>query len=150
MSTATARTAGRATADTGPQRRSFSLAGAQMRSTPNGTGGEVVTFTGYASVTGRSYEMHDMAGSYPETVLPGAFRGTLANNPDVPFLVNHGGMTLARTKSGTLKLSEDSTGLLTEAKLDPRNSTVADLRIAMERGDVDEMSWPCQSDLAPP
>ena len=141
MSAAGTRTSSRAGADTGPQRRSFALDGAELRSAPNGTGGETLTFTGYASVTNRSYEMHDVAGPYPEAVRSGAFRKTLAQNPDVPFLVNHDGMTLARTKSGTLKLAEDSTGLLTEAKLDPRNSVVSDLRVAMERGDVDEMSF---------
>ena len=128
-------------ADLGPQRRTFALDGAQLRSAPNGTGGESLTFTGYASVTNRSYEMNDMAGPYPETVRSGAFAKTLARNPDVPFLVNHDGMTLARTKSGTLQLAEDSTGLLATATLDPRNSTVSDLRVAMERGDVDEMSF---------
>ena len=132
---------GRGAVDTGPQRRTFALGGAQLRSSPNGSGGESLTFTGYASVTGRAYEMADAAGPYPETVARGAFVGTLAKNPDVQFLVNHDGMTLARTKSGTLKLAEDSTGLLAEAKLDPSNSVVRDLKSAMERGDVDEMSF---------
>ena len=128
-------------ADLGPQRRTFALDGAQLRSAPNGTGGESLTFTGYASRTGLSYEMNDAAGSYPETVRQGAFAKTLARDPDLPFLVNHSGMTLARTKAKTLTLREDSLGLLTEARLDPRNSVVRDLQSAMERGDVDEMSF---------
>ena len=128
-------------ADPGPQRRTFALDGAQLRSAPNGSGGESLTFTGYASRTGLSYEMYDAAGSYPETVRQGAFAKTLAWDPDVPFLVNHAGMTLARTKAKTLTLREDSLGLLTEARLDPRNSVVRDLQSAMERGDVDEMSF---------
>ena len=123
------------------QRRAFALDGAQIRSTPDGTGGEALTFTGYACVTNRSYEMNDMAGPYPETVRAGAFKDTLGKNPDVPFLLNHDGLTLARTKSGTLTLAEDSTGLLTEARLDPKNSVVRDIQSAMERGDVDEMSF---------
>ena len=123
------------------QRRAFALDGAEMRSAPDGTGGEALTFTGYACVTNRSYEMNDMAGAYPETVRSGAFADTLGKNPDVPFLLNHDGLTLARTKSGTLTLSEDSTGLMTEARLDPKNSIVQNIRSAMERGDVDEMSF---------
>ena len=141
MTISTPRAAGRGAADTGPQRRSFALDGAQLRSTPNGTGGETLTFTGYACVTNRSYEMTDLAGPYPELVRSGAFKDTLASGPDVPFLLNHDGLTLARTKSGTLTLSEDSTGLLTEARLDPKNSIVQNIRSAMERRDLDEMSF---------
>ena len=137
----TFRDAGRGTTDAGPQRRSFALDGAQLRSTPNGTGGEVLTFSGYACVTNRSYEMTDLAGPYPELVRSGAFADTLGKNPDVPLLLNHDGLTLARTKSGTLTLSEDSTGLLTEARLDPKNSIVQNIRSAMERRDLDEMSF---------
>jgi HK97 family phage prohead protease len=59
----------------------------------------------------------------------------------VPFKINHDGMTLARTKSGTMKLAEDAHGLHVEAQLDPRNSEVQNLRSAMERGDIDEMSF---------
>ncbi len=123
------------------QRRAFALDGAEIRSVADGSGGEALTFTGYACVTNRSYEMNDMAGSYPETVRAGAFKDTLGKKPDVPFLLNHDGLTLARTKSGTLKLAEDSTGLHAEARLDPSNSVVRDIKSAMERGDVDEMSF---------
>ena len=123
------------------QRRAFALDGAEIRSVADGTGGEALTFTGYACVTNRSYEMNDLAGPYPETVRAGAFKDTLGKSPDVPFLLNHDGLTLARTKSGTLKLAEDSTGLHAEARLDPSNSVVRDIKSAMERGDVDEMSF---------
>ena len=50
-------------------------------------------------------------------------------------------MTLACTKSETLKFVEDFTGMLATATPDPRNSVVSDLRIAMESGDADEMSF---------
>ncbi|GIG57391.1 peptidase U35 [Longispora fulva] len=121
--------------------RTISYTGVELRSTPNGTGGEALTFSGYACVTNTLYEMADWLGSYNEQVLSGAFRQTLADNADVAFLVNHGGLTLARTKSGTLTLAEDSTGLAVEAPLDPASPIVAGLRSAMERGDVDEMSF---------
>jgi HK97 family phage prohead protease len=112
----------------------------QLRAGQSGTGGETLTFTGYACVTEAPYEMSDWAGPFTEVVRQGAFAKTLGEGADVPFLVNHTGLTLASTKSGTLKLSEDDTGLHTEASLDPASPHVQALRSAMERGDVDEMS----------
>jgi hypothetical protein len=123
------------------QRRNRPFEGVELRSSPNGTGGEALTFTGYASVVDEPYEMEDWAGPYSEVVRSGAFAKTLSEGADVPFLVNHGGLTLARTKSGTMRLSEDSTGLHTEADLDPSSPHVQALRSAMGRGDVDEMSF---------
>ena len=131
----------RAVRPTELQRRNRPFQGVELRSAPDGTGGESLTFTGYASVTEQGYEMEDWAGAYTEVVRAGAFTKTLAEGADVPFLVNHAGLTLARTKSGTLKLAEDSTGLHTEASLDPASPHVQALRSAMDRGDVDEMSF---------
>jgi HK97 family phage prohead protease len=123
------------------ERRSMPFRGVELRAKPDGTGGETLLFTGYASVTETPYEMQDWLGPYTEVIRSGAFKKTLNDGADVPFLINHGGMTLARTKSGTLRLSEDDTGLYTEADLDPASPTVQTLRSAMERGDVDEMSF---------
>jgi HK97 family phage prohead protease len=103
--------------------------------------GNTLTFTGYASVTDTPYEIEDFIGAYTETVSRGAFKKTLAEGADVPFKLNHDGMTLARTKSGTMRLSEDSTGLHVEADLDARNPVVQSIQSAMERGDLDEMSF---------
>lgn len=115
--------------------------GMELRALDNGTGGENLRFTGYASVTNTPYEMEDFLGPYTERILSGAFAKSLAAGADVPFKVNHSGMTLARTKSGTMRLAEDSRGLHVEADLDPRNPDVQALRSAMERGDIDEMSF---------
>lgn len=123
------------------ERRQRPFQGVELRAKPNGSGGETLTFTGYASVTEQGYEMEDWLGTYTEVVRAGAFKKTLSEGADVPFLVNHGGLTLARTKSGTLRLSEDDTGLHTEADLDPASPHVLALRSAMDRGDVDEMSF---------
>jgi HK97 family phage prohead protease len=109
----------------------------ELRETGDGT----LRFTGYASVTETPYEMSDWLGDYSEVVRRGAFTKTLAEGADVPFKLNHDGMTLARTKSGTMRLAEDSTGLHVEADLDPGNGQVRDIRSAMERGDLDEMSF---------
>lgn len=123
------------------QRRNMPFRDVELRAKPDGTGGDALTFTGYACVTEAGYEMEDWLGPFTEVVRAGAFTKTLAEGADVPFLVNHGGLTLARTKSGTMSLAEDDTGLHTEAQLDPASPHVAALRSAMDRGDVDEMSF---------
>jgi HK97 family phage prohead protease len=78
-------------------------------------------------------------GGFREQVLPGAFADTLTS--DVRLLINHDGLPLARTASGTLKLSEDARGLLCEAELDPTDPDVAALLPKMKRGDVSQMSF---------
>src|SRR5260370_29409748 len=79
---------------------------------------------GYASVTGIEYEMYDMFGIYYETVAPEAFDQTLAAHPDVAFLVNHKGLTMARTvarqgEDPTLLLDADPRGLHSAAYVNP-------------------------------
>jgi HK97 family phage prohead protease len=95
--------------------------------------------------------MEDYLGPWVESVNVGAFGKTLTEGADVAFLLNHEGMTLARTKSGTLKLSEETdgarspvygvTGLHSEALLDPLNPMVRAMRSAVERSDLDSMSF---------
>jgi len=100
-----------------------------------------IDFRGYACMTEQPYEMADMFGPYTEIVRAGAFQETLAMAADVGLVINHEGMHLARTKSGTLTLTEDGEGLLAEApSLDPANPLVQMVRSAMDRGDMDEMS----------
>ena len=64
---------------------------------------------GYATVYNRGYQMWDSAGPYTEVADPAMLTRSLANNPDVAFLLNHKGMTMARTKNGSLTLRNDST-----------------------------------------
>lgn len=98
---------------------------------------------GYASLFRSVYAVGGGpdAGGFNEKVDRGAFDKTLAAKPDVHFLINHEGRSLARTKSGTLKLSVDDTGLHSEARIDRRTRDGQDLEISMERGDLDEMSF---------
>jgi HK97 family phage prohead protease len=101
-----------------------------------------LTFRGVASTTDTPYDVYGGAPyGWTETVASGAFKRTLANSADVVFLVNHEGMSLARTKSGTMSLREDNRGLAVSANLDPNNSASRDLYSASKRGDVDEMSF---------
>lgn len=123
------------------EQRSRPFRGVELREAPDGTGSSRLTFLGYACVTEEPYEMQDWLGPYTEVVRGGAFTKTLGEGADVPFKINHEGMTLARTKSGTMQLAEDSTGLHVEADLDPANPQVQALRSAMDRGDIDEMSF---------
>lgn len=96
---------------------------------------------GHASVVDTPYEMWDQFGPYMEVIERGAFDKTLANEPDVAFLVNHRGVTMARTTSGTLQLGMDDIGLKTDAYLNPKRQDVSDLVTAVEDKDVTEMSF---------
>ena len=98
-------------------------------------------FTGYASVFNKPYGVRAHKGVYDETIQHGAFKKTLKEQDDVRFLVNHDGIPLARTSSGTLELEEDQYGLFVRAELDPTNPTVAEVASAMKRGDLNEMSF---------
>jgi len=74
-------------------------------------------------------------------VRRGAFAKTLNDGADVRLLVDHEGVPLARTKSGTLVLEEDERGLRVEAKLDPMNPDAQRVLSAMRRGDLSQMSF---------
>jgi hypothetical protein len=117
--------------------RSLNVHDLQMRSNDDGS----LTFSGYASMTGVPYAVNDLLGEYQETIARGAFTKALQENDDVRLLVNHEGIPLARTKSGTLVLSEDENGLRCEAQLDQSSPLVQTIRSAMRRGDLDQMSF---------
>jgi HK97 family phage prohead protease len=105
----------------------------------------ILHLSGYASTTETPYEVQD----FTETIARGAFKRTLGETPDVVLLINHDGIPLARTKSGTLTLSEDARGLRVDADLDAKNPLVQNLVSPMQRGDMDEMSFafrPTQQD----
>lgn len=99
--------------------------------------GDVVKVSGYAAVFN---EVADIGGYFREVILPGAFTEAIGRD-DVVFLVDHGGLPLARTKSGTLKLTEDSHGLRIESELDPTDPDVQQIVPKMKRGDLDKMSF---------
>lgn len=103
--------------------------------------GDKLIWDGHASVSDYGYSVYGGAPfGWEEKVQRGSFKRTLLNNADVSFLVNHEGMSLARTRSGTLTLMEDEIGLRNVAELDMRQHAVNDLAIANERGDINEQS----------
>lgn len=109
----------------------------------SGEGNGDFTLTGHAAVFDKwSEDLSTWAGSFRERIARGAFKEVLSRKPpaDVRLLFNHDGMALARTKSGTLELTEDKDGLRVWARLAP-TSTATDLRMAMQRGDIDQMSF---------
>lgn len=127
----------------GPNTLDMPFKDVQLRAAPDGTGGTRLLFTGYACVVDQPYTMQDWYGDYNEIVRGGAFTKTLSENPDVIFCLNHAwdGAPMARTKAGTLRLSEDATGLATEADIDGSRSDVYQVQSAMEAGELDAMSF---------
>ena len=116
--------------------------GFEMREVPNGTGGTMLRFDGYASIVERGYDMWSPAlGDYTEVIARDAFAKTLREAPDVSFKVNHEGLPLAKTSAGDLMLSADSTGLYTEARVNPERADVMLMRQAIEAGHLNEMSF---------
>lgn len=80
-------------------------------------------------------------GQFRERIMPGAFDRTLAANPDVKLKVNHDGLPLARTTSGTLTLTPDAEGLSIRAPLDMSDPDVQRIVPKIKRGDLAEMSF---------
>ena len=106
--------------------------------------GDVPVLEGYALVYEYRYDIGGGPedGGFTEVIARGAAAKS-AGEADVRLLVNHDGVPLARSKGGegTLTLSSDDVGLKVRAELDPANPTVQELRSAMNRGDLDQMSF---------
>jgi HK97 family phage prohead protease len=94
-------------------------------------------FTGYAAVFNSDSEPLP----FTERIVPGAFKRSLKARNEIKMFVNHNmDMVLASTRAKTLKLTEDSKGLLAEAEL-PDTTYGRDLSVLMQRGDVNAMSF---------
>jgi HK97 family phage prohead protease len=110
--------------------------------------GAPIVFVGYASLFGVPYSV----GDFTETVEPGTFTRTLRESPDVVFRIEHQGLPLARTaragSPGTLHLEETGIGLLVRAEFARDDDDAQRLKMKMDRGLVDEMSFAfrCTSD----
>jgi HK97 family phage prohead protease len=101
---------------------------------------------GYASTFGQGYEMWDMFGPYTEEVDHTAFDVTLAAGPDTAFLVNHKGVTMARTTATvgdkrSLELYADDTGFGMHGFLNLNRQDVRDLASALDDELITEMSF---------
>lgn len=98
---------------------------------------EGVKVSGYAAVFDQAA---DIGGYFKEIIARGAFKEAIGRD-DVVFLINHDGLPLARTRSGTLTLKEDDKGLRIDTVLDAEDPDVKSITGKMKRGDLDKMSF---------
>jgi HK97 family phage prohead protease len=96
-----------------------------------------MSFTGYAAVFNSPSEPLP----FTEVIKEGAFKRSLKSRNEIKLFMNHNtDVVLGSTRAGTLKLTEDSRGLLAQAEL-PDTSAGRDLSVLMKRGDVSSMSF---------
>lgn len=93
-------------------------------------------FEGYAAVFNTQAEII----WFREQIKKGAFKDTIIQD-DIRALYNHDpNYVLGRNKAGTLRLKEDSKGLLVDIDI-PDISYARDLKTSIERGDINQMSF---------
>lgn len=112
--------------------RRIAFSNMEVRASDDGT-----KLVGYAAV----FDSPSEPLPWIEYVKRGAFQKTLNDGADVRLLIDHEGVPLARTTSGTLALREDERGLFVESDLDPMNPDAARLISALRRGDISQMSF---------
>jgi HK97 family phage prohead protease len=101
--------------------------------------GDEMALVGYAALFNN--ESKDLGG-FRETIAPGAFTRSLADNADVKCLFNHNpDFVLGRTVSGTLTLKQDDKGLQFRCLLDANNQDHRNLHASVKRGDINECSF---------
>jgi len=116
------------------ERRVAPLGGVELHQEGDG----LLSFRGHAAVFDQLVDL----GPWREQIAPGAFKKTIKDGTDVRFLYNHEpDSVMARTKNGTLRLTEDKVGLVADADLDPTDWDVQRLAPKLRRGDVDQMSF---------
>lgn len=93
---------------------------------------------GYAATFGVEARI---GGGMVETIRPGAFAASLRSGTDVLALADHDPRhVLGRTRSGTLRLSEDAHGLAFDLDV-PDTQTGRDVLELAQRGDLGGMSF---------
>lgn len=91
---------------------------------------------GYAATFGTDAQF----GELVEVIAPGAFRDALASRDVLALLDHDTTRVLGRTRSKTLRLSEDSRGLAFSLDL-PDTQAGRDVQALAERGDLGGMSF---------
>jgi HK97 family phage prohead protease len=93
---------------------------------------------GYAATFGTETRIGDR---FDEVIMPGAFSASLTARGDILALVDHdASRVLARTRSGTLRLAEDTRGLAFSLDV-PDTGAGRDVLALAERGDLGGMSF---------
>lgn len=101
-----------------------------------------VVVEGYAAVFDQPTNIGDV---FTEVVARGAFKSALKRGDDVEFLINHGGLPLARSTAGNLTMREDDKGLWIRAELDPGDPDVQRIVPKMRGKMLDQMSFAFQA-----
>lgn len=128
-------------------RRSDPVAGQIRAQMVDYRGRQMYQTDGYFTIYGRDYEMYDWYGPYMERVVEGAGADSIADKPDVVFLLNHTGLAMARTAGawnqnrGTLTVTEEDTGGHHVAYHNPERSDVQLMIAGMDDGVITEMSF---------
>jgi HK97 family phage prohead protease len=127
----------------GREQRTLHIGQLHVRAASDGASPHI---TGYAAVFNQESEvLSDWFTDFREIIAVGAFTKTLADGADVRALWNHDpNFVLGRTKSGTLSLKEDDTGLWMDIT-PPNTGWARDLMETMKRGDVDGSSFGFQT-----
>lgn len=122
------------------ERRTIDAPPAFVESRADGDGPRIV---GHAAVFGVWTTLYSSRTyRWLERINAGAFASAVRERQDVRCLFNHDpNWLLGRTRSGTLTLAEDSTGLAYEC-IPPRTRIIDDLVLApMRRGDLSQSSF---------
>lgn len=110
----------------------------EYRAADDGT----IVVEGYAAVFDQPTNIGDV---FMEVIAPGAFRNALSRGDDVEFLINHGGLPLARSTAGNLTMAEDAHGLKIRAVLDATDPDVQRIVPKMRGKLLDQMSFAFQA-----
>jgi phage head maturation protease len=104
----------------GREQRRITLDSVEVRA--DATGDEI-RVNGHAAVWDKPAWIGPPKFGFSERFQPGAFKESINGGADVRYLFNHNpDAVLARTKSGTLRLGEDASGLTVDADLAPTSS----------------------------
>jgi HK97 family phage prohead protease len=97
----------------------------------------VPVLVGYAAVFGkRSVDL----GGFTEEIAPGAFSDSIRADDIIAAVEHDAGQIIGRLSAGTLRLTEDETGLRFEADL-PDTTAGRDIRESVSRRDVTGASF---------
>ncbi|MCP2168127.1 HK97 family phage prohead protease [Goodfellowiella coeruleoviolacea] len=99
-------------------------------------------FAGYAAVfNSRTSIGNPLQWGIYEEIAPGAFTKTLQEG-DARMLIDHDSYyVVSRVSAGTLRLSQDTKGLVVESDLDTELSYVRDLKANVRNGNITGMSF---------
>lgn len=113
----------------------------EARSTDSG----VPRLVGYATTYDDPYDIGtpvDEGGwGWTEIIAKGAATRSVKNNDDVYLFFNHDGFDLASTKNGTLALTSNSVGLLSDAEIDAASPYSMEVYRRVQRRSLTQMSF---------